>query len=115
MREVISEFVALEVLSGKALTEKTDVFSFTSILFSIMMNSQCGQTDERTIAGHPIPYSIPQFVYELIKSGLSTNPDDKLTVDEIIEQFEKKDFRITDEINSEKVLDFVNSVKLSKL
>jgi serine/threonine protein kinase len=115
VREMTSEFIALEVLSGQALTEKTDIFSFTSILFSIVMNSQCGQTDERTITGHPISYSIPQFVYELIKSGLSTNPDEKPTVDEIIDQFKEKDFRITDEIDSENVLDFVNSVKLSKL
>jgi serine/threonine protein kinase len=115
VREVPSEFAAPEVLSGEALTEKADIFSFASILLSIVMNSPVGQTDERTITGQPIPESVPQFVHQLIKSGMSTNPHERPTIDEIIEQLGRNDFLIDEEVESEQVLAFVSSVELSEL
>jgi serine/threonine protein kinase len=115
VREVPSKFTAPEVLSGEPLTEKADVFSFSSILLSIVMNSPVGQTDERTIAGHLIPESVPPFVLKLIVSGMSINPQERPTMDEIIAKLEKNDFRIAEEVDSEKVWAFLSSVQLSEL
>jgi serine/threonine protein kinase len=115
VREVPSKFVAPEVLSGEPLTEKADVFSFASILLSIVMNSPVGQTDERTIAGHSIPESVPQFVYNLIISGMSTNPQERPTIDKIIAKLAMNDFRIAEEVDSDRVWTFVNSVQSSEL
>jgi serine/threonine protein kinase len=112
---VPSEFAAPEVLSGESLTDNADVFSFASILLSIVLNSQVGQTDERTTAGHPIPASVPPFVSELIESGMLTNPHERPTMDKILKKLENNDFRITEEVNSEQVLAFVSSVELSEL
>jgi hypothetical protein len=115
VREVPSKFVAPEVLSCEVLTEKADVFSFASILLSIVMNSPDGQTNERNIAGHPIPESVLQFVDKLIVSGMSSNPHERPTMDKILAKLEKNDFRIAEEVDSEQVLAFVSSVQLSKL
>jgi hypothetical protein len=113
--KVPSKSIAPQGLSGERLTEKADVFSFASILLSIVLNSPFEQTDEWNIAGHPIPESVPQFVYELIESGISTNPHERPTMDENIVTLERNNFRIAEEVDSEQVLAFVSSVQLSEL
>jgi hypothetical protein len=93
---VPSEFAVSEVLSGEVPAEKADTFSFASIPLLIVMNSPFGQTDQQTIAGHPITESVPEFVAS-------------------IEKLESGDFRIAEEVNLEELWAFVSLVKLPDL
>jgi hypothetical protein len=108
---VPSEFAAPEVLSGNEL-----------ILFSIVVGrrrfgeagEQGGRAQRPLIVGDAIPGSVPGFVCELIQSGLSTNADRRLSLNEIIEVLQKNGFRIAEEVDSEAVSAFASSVESSE-
>jgi serine/threonine protein kinase len=118
-----SEFAAPEVLSGRKLTQKVDVFAFALILFSIVVGHRpVGEAGERSgraerppIFSDAIPGFVPGFVSQLILSGLSTNPKDRSSFNEIIEVLKENGFRITAEVDSEAVSAFVSSVESSEL
>jgi serine/threonine protein kinase len=118
-----SEFAAPEVLSGRELTQKADIFAFASILFSIFvghhpvreMAEWSGQAERPLIVRDALQAFGPDFVSQLILSGLSTNPNDRLSFNEIIEVLKKNDFRIAEEADSEAVSAFVSSVESSEL
>jgi serine/threonine protein kinase len=118
-----SVFPAPEVLSGRKLTQKADVFAFASILFSIVVGhhpfrdtaERSGRAERPLIVCDVLPAFLPDFVSQLILSGLSTNPNDRPSFNEIIEVLKKNRFRIADEVNSEAVSAFVYSVESSEL
>jgi hypothetical protein len=116
-----SEFTALEVLSGCKQTQKADVFAFALILFSIVVGHP-PETGERAdlaemplIVGETIPGFVPEWVSRLIRSELSTYPDDRPSFNDIIEVLKKNCFRIAEEVDSEAVSVFVSSVESSEL
>jgi hypothetical protein len=117
-----SQFVGPEVLSGRKLTQKADVFAFASILFSIVVGHHpFGETGERDspterplIVSATIPRFVPHFVSELIRSGLSTNPNARPSFDEVIEILENNGFRIAEEVDSEALSAFISSVESSE-
>jgi serine/threonine protein kinase len=117
-----SEFAAPEVLSGRQLTQKADVFAFALILFSIVVGHRpFGETGERScpakrplIVGDTIPGFVPGFVVRLIRSGLSTNPNARPSFNDIVEVLENNRFRIAEEVDSEEVSAFVSSVESSE-
>jgi serine/threonine protein kinase len=118
---LLSEFASPEVLSDGKLTQKADVFAFALILFSIVVgHCPFGETDERSdrerkllIVGDTIPGFVPDFVSELIQSGLSTYPNNRPSFDDIIEKLKWNSFRIAEEVDSEEVSAFVSSVESS--
>jgi serine/threonine protein kinase len=120
---VPSEFAAPEVLSGRKLTEKADVFAFASILFSIVVGhrplretvERSGRAERPLIVRDALQAFVPDFVSQLILSGLSTDPNNRPTFNEIIEVLKKNAFRITEEVDSEAVSAFVSSVESSGL
>jgi hypothetical protein len=58
---------------------------------------------------------VPDFVSQLIWSGLSTDLDSRPPFDEIIKKSKWQSFRIADEVDSEAVSAFVSSVESSEL
>jgi hypothetical protein len=58
---------------------------------------------------------VPYFVSQLTWSELSTDPDDQLTFDDIIEVLKRARFRIAEEVDSGEISAFVRSVESSKL
>jgi serine/threonine protein kinase len=120
---VPSEFAAPEVLSGRKLTQKADVFAFASILFSIVVGhrplretaERSGRAERPVIVGDAIPGFVPDFVSQLIRYGLSTDPNNRPSFNEIIEVLKENDFKIAEEVDSEAVSAFVNSVESSEL
>jgi serine/threonine protein kinase len=119
---MLSEFAAPEVLFCRKLTQKVDVFAFASILFTIVVGHRpFGETAERSgrsqrplIVRDALQAFVPDFVSQLILSGLSTNPNDRPSFNEIIEILKENDFRITEEVDSEAVSAFVSSLELSE-
>jgi serine/threonine protein kinase len=112
--------VAPEVLTGHKPTQKADVYSFALILFSIVVGhhlfeetDDLGYYAERplVINDDAIPIFVSGFVRQLILSGLSTNPNDRPSFNDIIEILKDNNFRIVQEVDSEAVLAFVNSVE----
>jgi serine/threonine protein kinase len=120
---VLSKFVAPEVLIGHRPTQETDVYSFALILFSIVVgHSPFEETDDRgccaerdvIVDGDAIPRYVSGFVRRLIMSGLSPNPNDRPSFNDIIEILKDNHFRIVEEVDSEAVLGFYNSVESSE-
>jgi serine/threonine-protein kinase len=120
---VPSEFAASEVVSGRKVTQKADVFAFASILFSIVVGhrpfretaERRGHAEMPFIVRDALQAFVPDFVSRLILSGLSTNPNDRPSFNEIIEVLKKNDFRITEEVDSQAVSAFVSSVESFEL
>jgi DNA-binding helix-hairpin-helix protein with protein kinase domain len=112
-----SEFAAPEVLFGAESTRKADVFAFASILFSIVVGHHpFGEAiDRRGRAERPSIFSgpgfVPDFVSQLIRFGLSTDPDDRPSFDEIIAILKRYRFNIAEEVDPEVVSAFVRSVE----
>jgi hypothetical protein len=73
-----------------------------------------GRAERRLIVRDALQAFIPEFVSQLILSGLSTNPNDRPSFNGIIEILKDHDFRITEEVDSEAVSAFVNSVESSE-
>jgi serine/threonine protein kinase len=119
---VPSEFAAPEVLSGGKLTQKADVFAFASILFSIVVGhrpfrdtaKRSDRAEKPLIVRDALQTFSLNFVSRLILSGLSTNPNDRPSFNEIIEVLKNNDFRIAEEVDSEAVSAFVSSMELSE-
>jgi serine/threonine protein kinase len=120
---VPSKFVAPEVLTGHKPTQKADVYSFALILFSIVVgHHQFEETDDRgccterdvVVNGDAIPRFVSEFVRQLIISGLSPNPNDRPSFKDIIAILKNNNFRIAEEVDSEAVVAFYNSVESSE-
>jgi serine/threonine protein kinase len=117
-----SEFAAPEVLSGGKLTQKSDVFAFASILFSIVVGhrrfgeagAQGGHAERPLIVGDTFPGFVPYWVCRLIRSGLSTDPGDRPSFHEIMKVLKNNDFGIAKEVNSEAVSAFVSWMESSE-
>jgi serine/threonine protein kinase len=115
--------VAPEVLSDCKPTQKADVFAFASILFSIVVGhhpfretgERSGRAERSLIVRDALQAFVPDFICRLILSGLSTNPNDRPSFNEIIEVLKKNDFRIAEEVDSEAVSAFVSSMESSEL
>jgi serine/threonine protein kinase len=120
---VLSKFVAPEVLIGHKPTQKADVYSFALILFSIVVGHYpFEETDDRgcwaerdvIVDGDAIPRYVSGFVRQLILSGLSTNPNDRPSFNDIIAVLKENNFKIVEEVDSEAVFAFFDSVELSE-
>jgi hypothetical protein len=61
-----------------------------------------------------IPGFVPEFVSRLIESGLSANPRERPSFDDISEALKKNYFRITDGVDSDDVSAFVSLVESSE-
>jgi serine/threonine protein kinase len=119
-KSVPSKFVAPEVLIGQKPTQKADVYSFALILFSIVVghypfeetdHQGCCTERPLVVDDDVIPIYVSGFVRQLIRSGLSTNPNDRPSFNDIIEILEANNFSIVDEVDSEAIVAFVNSVE----
>jgi serine/threonine protein kinase len=122
-KRVPSKFVAPEVLIGHKPTQKADIYSFALILFSIVVGHHMfEETDDRgccaekllIVDDDAIPRFVSGFVHQLILSGLSPNPNDRPSSNDIIEILKNNNFRIVEEIDSEAVRAFFDSVESSE-
>jgi hypothetical protein len=93
------------------------------ILFSIIVGHYpCEETDDRgccaekdvVVDDDAIPRFVSEFVRELIMSGLSTNPNDRPSFNDVIEILKHNSFRIVEEVDSEAVFAFFASVESSE-
>jgi serine/threonine protein kinase len=121
---VESEFAATEMRSGQERTAKIDVFSFALILFEIVVglpalgrtstSEKLGKLSMNACERVDIPGFVPEFVSVLIESGLSANPRERPSFDDISESLKKNCFRITDKVDSDEVSAFVSLVEFSE-
>jgi hypothetical protein len=121
LRGAASEFAAPEMLPDGERTAKIDVFSFILILFEIVIGLQgIGKTstsEEREklpVNAHEhveIPGFVPKFVSVLIGSGLSANPRERISFDDISKAPKENYFRIADGVDSDEVSAFVSLVE----
>jgi serine/threonine protein kinase len=117
-----SEFVAPEVLFGRKVTQKADILAFKLILVTIVVGhrpfretgERSGRAQRPLIVRDAIPGFVSDFVSQLILSGLSTDPNDRPSFNEITEVLKKNDMRIIEEIESETVSAFASSMELSE-
>jgi hypothetical protein len=112
------------MLSGEECTAKIDIFSFALILFEIVVGlSALGRTS--TSEGPEklpvnacecveIPGFVPEFVSVLIESGLSANPRERPSFNDISEIMKENNFRITGGVDSDEVSAFVSLVESSE-
>jgi serine/threonine protein kinase len=120
-RGVGSEFEVPEMLSGEERTAKIDVFSFALILFEIVVglpalgetstSEQLGKLPVNARERAEIPAFVPEFVSALIKSGLSANPRERPSFNDISEALKENCFRIADAVDSDEVSAFVSLVE----
>jgi serine/threonine protein kinase len=117
-----SVFPAPEVLSGRKLTQKADVFAFASILFSIVVDhrsfrktgEQSGRAESPLIVCDALQAFVPDFVSRMIRFGQSTNPNDRSSFNTIFKVLKANRFRIAEGVDSEAVSAFVSSVESSE-
>jgi hypothetical protein len=105
-RGVTSELKVTEMQSCKDRTVKGDLFSFVLILLKIMIglpfrrkkiiSEKLRKLPVNMYEHCKVPRFILEFVSVLIKSGLSTNPPERLSFDDVSEALKKNYFRITD-------------------
>jgi serine/threonine protein kinase len=124
VRGVASEFEAPEMLSGEERTAKIDIFSFALILFKIVVGlSALGETSTSEQLGKlpvnaceraEIPVFVPTFVSVLIQSGLSANPRERPSFNDISEVMKENCFRIADGVDSDEVSAFVSLIESSE-
>jgi hypothetical protein len=110
--------------SGEERTAKIDVFSFASILFKVVVGLPAlGRTSTseelRKLSMNPcervdIPGFVPEFVSVLIGSGLSANPRERPSFNDISEALKNNYFRIADGVDSDEVSAFVSLVESSE-
>jgi serine/threonine protein kinase len=89
---------------GEEGTSKTDIHEFASILFEILF--QRSAQDETSI-----PTGIPNFVSQIIETGLKMTSKTKCSFHDIFEILKRNDFRILDDVDSAEVSAFVNWVE----
>jgi serine/threonine protein kinase len=123
-RGAASEFAAPEMLSDEERTAKTDVFSFALILFEIVVGlpalgrtsppEELGKLPVNACERVEIPGFVPEFVSVFIESGLSANPRERPSFDDISEALKTNDFRIADGVDVDEVSAFVSLMESSE-
>jgi hypothetical protein len=68
----------------------------------------------KTCESVEIPGFVPEFVSKLIESGLSTNPSERPSFNDVSEALKKNSFRMADEVGSDEVSAFVSLVESSE-
>jgi hypothetical protein len=110
--------------AGEERTAKIDVFSFALILFEIVVGLPAlGRTNASEELGKlPVnacervesPGFVPTFIYVLIELGLSADPRERPSFDDIFEALEGNAFMIADGVDSDEVSAFVSLVESSE-
>jgi hypothetical protein len=113
------------MLSGEECTAKLNVFSFSLILFEIVVSfpvlGRTGASEELEkllINGCErveIPGFVPSFISMLVESGLSTNSSKIPSFNNVSEALNKNYFSIADGVDSNEVSAFVSLVESSEM
>jgi serine/threonine protein kinase len=124
VRGVGPEFAAPEVRSGEECTAKIDLFSFALILFEIVVGlpalgktSTSEELEKLPVKASErveIPGFVPEFVSVFIESGLSANPRERPSFNDISEALKRNHFRIADGVDSDEVSAFASLVESSE-
>jgi serine/threonine protein kinase len=124
VRGVAPEFAAPEVQYGQECTPKIDVFSFALILFEVVVgvpalgrtstSEELGKLPVNACERVEIPGFVSGLVYLLIESGLSADPRERPSFDDIFEALEGNAFMIVDGVDSDEVSAFVSLVESSE-
>jgi serine/threonine protein kinase len=93
--------------SDEGWTPETDVCGFASILFEIVV----GRSPHCEAS---IPAYVPEFVSEIIKSGLWSESERNRSFCDIFEILKRNDFKISDGVDSAEVSAFVSWVESSE-
>jgi hypothetical protein len=102
-------FTAPEVCDGGEMTTKADVFSLIAILFRFVIGDS--HVNQRYLV---IPGFVPEFVARLIESGLSSDPNQRPSINDIIEIFQKNDFMISENVRADEVSSYLASLEASE-
>jgi hypothetical protein len=62
-----------------------------------------------------IPGFVPEFVSQLIEPGLSANPGERPSFEDVSEALQNNYFRIADEVDSDEVSSFVSLVESTEI
>jgi serine/threonine-protein kinase len=111
-----SEFAVAEMLSGEERAAKIGVFAFALILFEIVVglpavgrtiaSEELGKLPVNACERVEITGFVPTFIYALIESGLSDNPQERSSFDDISEALKENYFRTADGVDSDEVSAF---------
>jgi serine/threonine protein kinase len=120
-----SEFETREIRSSEERTAKIDVFSFRLIMFEIVVGlpalgqisrlEELGKLSTKAYERVEIPGFVLEFVSMLIESGLSANPNEKPSFNDVSKALKKNYFRIADGVDSDKASSFVGLVESSRM
>lgn len=99
------KFMAPEILNESSdYNEKVGIYSFGVLLFFVLSNEKYPQISIAKVASGkkaPIPDCIDEFSRNLIMRCWSTNPEERPSFAEILEQIERANFRIIDGIEKD--------------
>lgn len=100
------KFMAPEILNDDNYTIKVDVYSFGILMFYILNNGKYPKINITNIASGmttPIPENFNAFSRELLTKCWKFNPDERISFAQIIEEIERNDFKLIDNVEVEKV------------
>lgn len=117
-------YLAPEILESKSQTVKSDVYSFSLIVFEIMTNKIPFEdiSDPNLIYSRivkecyrpQISDQVPDIYRHLIEECWLQNSNERPSFSEIIDNLEKNERFITSDINKDEYFDYIESIKIFK-
>lgn len=103
------EFKSPEIASKKNFDVKTDVFSYGILLHYIFAGSPPSQSLQDRIDGKPIKLSNPSksissFCLDMIRKCISFKPEDRPTMDDVLNEIRENSYNLAAEVENEVVL-----------
>lgn len=103
------EFMSPELANKSEFTNKTDVYSYGVILYSIFNEKLPKQTIQNKVAGKPMRLStasdsISEFCLSLIEKCLQFSPAERPSIDDVLGEMKDHSYDLAAEIDSQLVL-----------
>lgn len=101
----LADYQSPEMMNGEPYDLCTDVYSYTIILYYVITGSlpQVKAIDKIKGTRAKIPFSVPEFIRDMIERGWSQNTSDRPTFSEIVKSFIDNQFALFPDVDVDAV------------